>query len=543
MSPGKPQTRVTPPRHRPRLGGRRGPGARPPTRPAQVLLALLALLAGLYVPAAWAGERDASAAGPEAPARFQRVRVVEFEGEIEAVLKAYVERHLEAAEKAGDDLLILRIDSPGGTVLHSEQLADLVLGLPKSLRTLAWVEQRCFSGAAMVALACDEIVMGPRAAIGDCQPILLSAEGIVPVGEKIETVLRAQFRKYAEDNGWPALLAEKMVSQDMEVVQVRDERDGRLLLADGAELASAREDDLVAGVPKRHLTRLAVVAPKGRLLTLTTPEALEHGFVRRSFATEAELLEAVTAPGARVDVKRMTFSERASRTLLQYAGVLTAVVLLCVTLTLFQGIGTASLIGLVALLLLGLVTGTADLAHGFPLLLVLAGLLLLLAEIFLIPGFGIPGVLGIACMAGGFLFLVSGATFSSSGTLTWSSAKDFLAQFVLTGLVGAVLLLLLVRYGSHLPLIGRHAVLAGDAGGAGVALPAGPALPAPGTHGTALTALRPAGRATLAGRLVDVVSEGGFVDAGRAVRVVRVEGARVVVRAAGAPGAGEEPRA
>lgn len=501
-----------------------------PARARRVASGLLLVLAAWAAALLHGPRASAEGPAPEAAAGHRRIRVVEFEGEIGAVLKAYVERHLETARQAGDDLLILRIDSPGGTVLHSEQLADLVLGLPRGLRTLAWVEQRCFSGAAMVALACDEIVMGPRAALGDCQPILLGAEGLVPVGEKIETVLRAQFRKYAEDNGWPVLLAEKMVSQDMEVVQVRDERDGRLLLADGAELASARDDDLVAGVPKRHLTRLAVVAPKGRLLTLTTPEARQHGFVRRTFATEAELLEAVAAPGARVEVAEMTFSERASRTLLDYAGVLTAVVLLCVTLTLFQGVGTASLIGLVALLLLGLVTLTADLAQGFPLLLLLVGLLLLLAEVLLIPGFGVPGVLGIVLLAGGFLALVSGVTFSSPGTLTWASAKEFLAQFVLTGLLGAGLLLLLVRFGSHLPLVGRHAVLEGGAGGAGAALPAGLALPALGASGTARTALRPAGQASLAGRVVDVVSEGGYVEAGLVVRVVRVEGARVVVR-------------
>src|SRR5262245_2049680 len=179
--------------------------------------------------ALWGATPRADAEEP--PARYRSIRVVEFSGEIEASLAAFVERRLDAAKAAGDDCVVLRIDSPGGTVHHSEEIANAILQLPKTIRTIAWVKERAYSGAAMVALACDEIVMGPKGVIGDCQPILLSPEGIAPAGEKIETVLRAQFRKYAEDNGWPVLLAEKMVSKDMEVVRVRDQRTGDLLLA------------------------------------------------------------------------------------------------------------------------------------------------------------------------------------------------------------------------------------------------------------------------------------------------------------------------
>src|SRR5207244_285971 len=146
---------------------------------------------------------------------------------------------------------------PGGEVFASEAIADAVLALPKSIHTIAWVPHWAMSGASMVALACDEIVMAPRATIGDCQPILGKEGAIVPAGEKIETYLRAKFRRYAEENGWPPLLAEKMVSVDMEVVRLKTS-DGKTVYADGAEYESARDTDLVSGVPKELLTRVGI---------------------------------------------------------------------------------------------------------------------------------------------------------------------------------------------------------------------------------------------------------------------------------------------
>jgi membrane-bound serine protease (ClpP class) len=487
------------------------------------LLAGIAMVFGGF-PAARTADADAPAA------RYRSIRVIEFRDDIESALAAFTERRLEAAKAAGDDCIVLRIDSPGGTVYHSSEIADAVLALPKSIRTIAWVKEMAYSGAAMVALACDEIVMGPKAAVGDCQPILMSSEGIAPAGEKIETVLRAQFRKYAEDNGWPPLLAEKMVSKDMEVIRVRDERTGELLLADGAEFLSARDDDHVSGVPKEHLRRVGVVVGKDRLLTLTTKEAKEYGFVKRTFDDEASLLEALKADGAVVRIDEMTFSERAGRWLLGFAGILSAIVLLCAVLTIFRGVGLATFLGLGALVLLGLVTWTADLANGLALLLVGVGVLLLLAEAFLIPGFGFAGILGIVSTIAGFLFLTTGFTLESPGTLSWDSTREFLIQVVLTLAVGFGVVALLARLFPSVPFFNRMLLLEGDGLGAGAAIPVATWTPPAGATGVTATALRPAGRATLDGHGVDVTSEGGFVEAGTRVRVVRVEGARVVVR-------------
>lgn len=495
---------------------------------------------GLALAVAVASVATSAVAEPTEPPRHRRIRVVDFDGEIEPAIAAYLVRQIEAGKAAGADAIVLRIDSPGGRVDSSKEIADAVLALPPSVRTIAWVENEAISGATLVSLACDEIVMGPRATIGDCQPILMTGGGFVPAGEKIETVLRAWFRRYAEDNGWDPVLCEKFVSKDKEVVLLRTKTEPvRELYADGDEFASARDGDLVGGVPKKDLERVRVAVAKDRLLTLTTSEAKAYGFVRRSFPDEASLLAALSAPGAVVEKVAMSWQERASRWLLGFVGVLGAVVVLCAGITVFQGIGFATIVGACALVLVGLVTVTADLTDGFPLLLIGVGLVLLAAEAFLLPGFGVAGILGIASAGAGFLFLATGYAPGNGGgageghDLTWGTTATFLAQFAATLLVGGAILLTLSRLFPSIPFLRNRLHLPEGGLAAGAAVLPADVLPKVGAVGTAATDLRPAGRATIDGRACDVVGEGGWVGAGAPLRVVRVEGTRVVVRATG----------
>ncbi len=460
-----------------------------------------------------------------------RIHVIDLEGVIDRALSAYAKRSLAAATEEGADAVVLRIHSPGGEVGASLEIADAVLALPPTIHAVAFVGKEALSGATLVALACDELVMGRDAAIGDCQPILETGGGFVKAGEKIETFLRAKVRMMSAANGWPSLLAEKMVSEALEVIEVRRIGDVRAILVDGGEFASARDEDLVAGVRKSDLTRTGVVLEKGRVLTLGSLEARDLGFLKRPhLMTEEDLLAVLGGPGTKVVRVEMTTSERIGRFLLGFVGILAGIVILCVILSLFQGVGTATLVGSAALVLLVLVSATADLANGFPWLLVALGAVLLGIEVFLLPGFGVAGVLGLVAMSAGFLFLVTGVSLSDSGTLSFATARDFLVQMLLAmGVAGAVFLLL-ARFFPTLPLANRRLVLSGSGLAPGAATLPGDVVPVTGEVGRATTDLRPSGRVALARGVVDAGSEGGFVEAGTEVRVVRVEGARAIVR-------------
>jgi membrane-bound serine protease (ClpP class) len=477
---------------------------------------------GLALPAARAEEPPA-----DASRRYARIHVIDFEGEIEPALAAYAVRRIDAAEREKADLVVFRIDSPGGRVDSSEEVSERIQSLPKTVRSLAWVKKAAWSGAAMVAIACDEIAMGTKSYLGDAQPIYITPEGIEPVGEKAESPLRAVFRSYATDNGYPPLLAEKMVSKDLEVVLAETE-EGRRIFVSAEDWREAEAYDRIEGVEKSSLRRVRAF-PKGQLVSLTASEAKEYGFASRVVPDEDALLAALSAPDAQVVQHRMSASEKAARWLLGVSGVLSAILLFTVVLTLWQGIGTHTVVGGVALVLLVLVIGTADLADGFPILLLAVGVLLLAAEAFLVPGFGLPGILGVLSFVTALLFLTTGFTPGRGVPFDAEAAKTFGLQLVVTLLVGGVTLVALARFFPSAPYARRLLLLTGS-------LPTGAAVPAPvGTtsgDAVAVTPLRPAGRARLSGEadLVDVVTEGDFVEAGTPLRVVRVEGNRVVVR-------------
>jgi membrane-bound serine protease (ClpP class) len=336
-----------------------------------------------------------------------------------------------------------------------------------------------------------------------------------------------------------------MVSKRDEVLKLRDPQ-GRTHYMKGPDFRDMAPDTEAfpndyPGLLRMDLKQIgAAVVREDELLTLTSREAAEHGFLKRTFAdgrkyveTEEELLDALKAEGADVSFVSPTFSENASEVLLQIAGILSAIIAIAVLVTIWQGPGVMTIVGVVALILVLLVSATADLLHGFPIFLLVVGILLLAAEVFLIPGFGVAGLLGFAAIGTGFLFLASGATIGDTRGLG-AVALDFSLQFVATILVGITAIFVVSRYFPSLGP-GRRLLLQPPEGPpVSTKTPAVPDARI-GTRGRALSALRPAGTAEIDGRMVDVVTDGDWVRQGATVEVVSIEGNRVTVQAVDGP--------
>lgn len=475
---------------------------------------------------------------PEATGPYKKILVVDFEGEINTMTWAYTKRRIERAEAEGFDCLVLRIDSPGGTVYHSELIADRVFELD-GVHTVAWVPRQALSGACMVAMGCDEIVMKTTGTLGDCQPIFIEqgGGGYQEAGEKMESPLRAIFRKYAEKHGYPIPLAEAFVSKNLRVIEIEATADGSRHFVYEDAYEAAKDGDVVIGTHlKQDLRRIgAPVVTEKQLLTVTAREAKRLGFIKREFpgsgfpADEEALLSQLRAPGAEVVLTEPSFFEQAGKVMLAVSGILAALVALAAMLTVFQGFGLISIIGGIALVLMLLINATADQLYGFPIFLLCVGVLLLLAEVFIIPGFGIAGILGIGTVGAGCLFLATGSGLGETqGRLNDGVILSFAMQFILSLIGGFILIMLMSKY---LPRLGpsRKMMLATPDGATTVAESMRTTLPAVGAVGAATTALRPAGSAEFEGRIVDVISNGSFIEPGTRLRVVALEGALVTV--------------
>ncbi|MBI3031527.1 MAG: nodulation protein NfeD [Candidatus Rokubacteria bacterium] len=427
------------------------------------------------------------AAGSRAQPPRPLVYVAPIEGVIDLGLAPFVARVLQEATSAGAQAVILEINTFGGRVDAAVLIRDDLLRA--RVRTVAFVNKRAISAGALIALAAEKIAMAGGGTIGAATPVMGGAPGAPPqpAAEKTVSYLRKEFRATAESRGRPPRLAEAMVDQDVEI---------------------------------------AGVIEKGKLLTLTTDEALAQKVADfRADSVEA-VLQTLGVAGAEVRRASETWAETLVRflthpvvsSLLMTLGILGIIVELRT-----PGFGVPGVVGVGSFALFFWGHWLVRLAGWEELLLVTIGLLLLAVEVFVTPGFGVTGALGIAAILGGL-----GLTLLSAGA-TWEAVLRAVGQVAVSLLVALGVAVALLRVLPRLPF-GRRLVLEAE-------LPAEKGYAsAPeadrawlGKRGTAVSGLRPAGIARIDGERVDVVSDGEFIDPGEPIEVIRVDGNRIVV--------------
>lgn len=429
-----------------------------------IWLAVVAAVFALGV-SGGAAERPSEAAVP--------VYVLPVRGTIEMGLNAFIGRGLAEAGRAGAVAVLLEVNTFGGRVDAATEIRDAVFA--SRLPVHAFVSERAWSAGALVTLAADEIVMAPGSSIGAAEPR--------PKEEKTVSALRAEF----------------------EATAARRSRDPRL--------AGAMVDASV-DVPE--------LAPAGKILTLTADQAVQHHFAR-AIASDREAALAVLGLAGRPVIEiAPNWAERAVRFLTD--PVVSQILLTIGFLGLFAevmtgGWGVPGTVGLAALSLFFGARILAGLAGWEVILLLVAGLALLMVELFVIPGFGVAGLLGVLAVLASIGLAFADPTVALGSIL-----------LALMTAAGAVWLLSkhLRRSGAWERLV-LKTVQRSEQG----YLPAGDPGCRTGDRGRALTPLRPAGAALINGRRTDVVTEGEFVAAQTPIEVVETAGARIVVRAVG----------
>ena len=439
------------------------------SRQFMVLIAIAGTLGALAVPGTVQNEST-----------VYRVPVT---GEIELGLAPYIQRAVKEAAEVGAAALILEIDTPGGRGVAAEIISDALTDSEVPVYSL--VNRRAYSAGALIALSTSRIYMRPASVIGAATPV--DGTG-TKAPEKIVSAMRSQMRALAESNGLEPEVAAAMVDEDIEI--------------DG-------------------------VVESGKLLTLTTEEAVEIGYAEAIEDLDALLVE-LGHEGATVVTLELNWAERLVRF---FSSSLVSPFLLSLG---FLGLlieirtPTFGLAGTMGLISLGLFFGSnmiVGLAGLEDVLIVGAGLVLLGIEAFIVPGFGIFGVAGIVAILTGLYMSLLG---NIPTTPDFTRAGWVLASSILLLIASAWALI------RTLPSSSRLAE-------SGIFLPAKTASAIGyesaevrsdlvGKHGTAITDLRPAGTALIGDERIDVVSESEWISAGTPVKVLSAEGYRHIVR-------------
>lgn len=412
---------------------------------------------------------------PAIQADTSTVYVIPIEDEVERGLQAFIERGIEEAEDAKAEAIIFEIDTPGGFVDAADGIARL---LDKtSLPTIAFINQDALSAGAFLALHTKEIYMHPNGRMGAAQVIDQAGNA---AADKANSAWLSSMKSAAQTGGRNPTYALAMADATMDL------------------------KELGAGV--------------GKLLTVDAKDAEQIGYSEGTVSSLDELLAIKGYDDATIVTINETFSESLARFLTNpiIVPILLSFAALGLLLELFTpGVGVPGFFGLLSLLLFFYGHLVAGLAGYESIILLVLGFGLLMAEFF-IPG-GVAGLLGIAAILGSILL--------AGGDLKTTAIAVLIAIVVAT--VGMVILVKF--FGKRLDLFKRIILTdSTDTKSGYVSTTNRPELV--GKIARTVTALRPSGTIKLADERIDAVSEGRFIDNGKDVKIIKVEGSRIVVR-------------
>ncbi len=407
-----------------------------------------------------------------------------IEGEIDLGLAPYVKRVVDEAEKNNAAAIIFRINTFGGRVDAATQIKDAILN--SKVKTIAFIDKRAISAGALIALSCEKIVMVPGASIGASTVVDQSGQ---KQSEKYQSYMRSEMRATAEKNGRRTDIAQGMVDETVVVADLND-------------------DDK-------------------KLITLTSEEAVKFKIADTVLTSIAEVKKAFGLEKAEDVIVTSNWAEKFVAFLNN--PIISSLLILIGMLGIFTEIkmGVWGLPGTIAVIALALFFGSGyilQLASAFEIVIFIIGVALLLLEIFVIPGFGIFGILGILLMIAGLFF----GLVSDFGMTDYSTLSVAIVQLASVFVLAAIFIFLLSKI---LPksAIWNKLILQDN-----IAIKSGYATRPSfehlvGTEGKAITDLRPAGAALINEKRVDVVTEGNYISHGSEIVVKFVEGSKVVV--------------
>ncbi|MFP4194392.1 MAG: NfeD family protein [Desulfobacterales bacterium] len=453
----------------------------------------------------------------------KKVFVVPVSGAVDPGMAAFIKRVNRETSKHPDSFVILEIDTPGGRVDSALDIVNTMLKFPKG-QTIAYVSPMALSAGAMIALSCSKLAMAPGSTIGDVAPVMQSGEGPKELGEKYQSPIRAKFRALAERNGYPVALVEAMVTKEKEVFEVKTS-DGETRYLD-----PARYEELIQDEENTIVSRKTVVA-KGDLLTMHDSEAFAYGFSSMTADSMDSLFEQFGLDRYEISRIEQTWSEAMSRFIDKIAPILVLIGLIGLYIEVkAPGFGLPGAVGVVCLSLVFFSQYLVGLANYTEFLLLVAGIVLIGVEVFVLPGFGIAGFAGMVLIVIGIVLAMQDFVLPDPSR-PWQ--KEILIQNgvrVIGSYIAAMIAgLAFIRYVMpRIPSSREGPYLASSLKDA-KADTRETSMVRPGDTGVALTYLRPSGKAEINDEMFDVITENQFLEKDTPVKVIDIRGNRIVV--------------
>jgi len=422
---------------------------------------------------------------------------IPIHGDIDMGLPYYIERGIIEAEENNAQFILFDIETFGGRVDAATRIKDAILS--SKIPTIAFVNRRAISAGALISLSCDSIYMAIGGTIGAATAVDQSGK---KASEKVISYMREEMASTAEANNRNRDVAAAMVDEELEISFIMDVSGDTLTVKDVSGFKS------------------------GKLITLSTELALRLKIADRTFETRTEILDYLLPSGWEVVEVKVSWSEQLVRFLTSptVAPLLMSLGLLGLFFEIKSpGFGFPGAFGLICL---GLFFGShllVGLADVFEIILLISGIALILLEVFVVPGFGITGISGIALILYSmYKMLLAPHPGPGEGWEAYYGMNIGIIVMFITGIIFFKALTKSNLYHKFIPISSQKK-------SDGFSISKGYDQ-LKGKTGKTISKLRPSGKALIDGKEYQVMSHGEFIEAGADVLVDGVDENQILVK-------------
>ncbi len=420
-----------------------------------------------------------------------KVMVMDIKNEIDPRMTRYVELALEHAEESKAEIVIIEMDTYGGVLTDAKDIVDKLMSFKKPL--WVFINSDAASAGALISIACDSIYMSPAASIG-AATVVDGSGGKAP--DKYQSYMRSIMRATAEENKRNPKIAEGMVDENVKLDSLKE---------------------------------------IGQVITFSTSEAIANGYCEGKVSSIEEILKKNNIASYEIDHFELSSADSIIAFFLNpfISGLLILAIIGGIYFEMqAPGIGFAGLTALVALVFYLVPYYLNGLAENWEILALFIGIALVALEIFVIPGFGIAGVSGIAIT---ILSLVLLMINNDAFDFEFVRMNDILISLAaaMGGLLGGVILLFVgsakladTRFYKRIALTTTQESNEGYTANF-------VREPMKGKRGVAHTVLRPSGKVIIDGNLYDAFTLGEYVEKGAVIEAIDDETTSLKVRAVG----------
>ncbi len=467
--------------------------------------ALVGILTGFAEETADSGSVESVAVAPSFAKGTKSAYIIPIREQIDKPMFHFVRRGVKEAMAEKADILILDMKTPGGELWSTLNIMEAISNFPG--KTVTYINDQALSAGAFISYGTREIYMSPMSVIGASAPVAGGPVGMLNGGEipetmdlKVVSMIRAKMRSVADEYHHNSDVIEAMIDAK-QVLEI----DGEVLCPEGELLTLTNEE----------AARL-VGENKEPLLSLGTVGSLEELYSRLEINPD------------RVVILIRIGVESIASWISSFSALLIMVGGICLFIEYkTPGFGIFGIVGISAFVIYFIGNNISGLGGIEWLLLFVVGILLLVAEIFFLPGSFICGAAGLVCI---FVSLLMGMADFYPGN-SWFNITHWKQPIFNLGIsfLGCILLCwILVQF---LPKTSVYAQMVSSSASGEKTDQLIRELHSThiGKVGKTISVLRPGGKADFGGEIIDVVAQSGMVDKDTAVRIIGFSGTDAIV--------------